>query len=137
MAYPGGPAVVPPQRISEDYHRHGQQGNRRPGSADRAFGGSIPTSSQRSPIWRSGRSERMQSGKDQNPPPPSFDENTKAICEELVKLRNQTQADVILMDLQYVLAVLTPRRTRRSPWSRRSANWRGKLASMCSAASHS
>jgi hypothetical protein len=40
--------------------------------------------------------------------PPSFDETTSAIRDGLVKLRNQTQADVILMDLQYVPAVLTP-----------------------------
>ena len=37
--------------------------------------------------------------------PPSFDETTSAIRDGLVKLRNQTQADVILMDLQYVPAV--------------------------------
>jgi hypothetical protein len=33
---------------------------------------------------------------------------TKAIRDGLVKLRDETQADVILMDLQYVPAVLTP-----------------------------
>jgi hypothetical protein len=40
--------------------------------------------------------------------PPSFEETTKAISDGLINLRNETQADVILMDLQYVPAVLTP-----------------------------
>jgi lysophospholipase L1-like esterase len=56
-------------------------------------------------IWQVGTNAIWQSP-DQNPP--SFDETTSAIREGLVKLRNQTQADVILMDLQYVPAVLTP-----------------------------
>ena len=56
-------------------------------------------------IWQVGTNAVWQT---QNPPPPSFDETTKAIRDGLVKLRNQTQADVILMDLQYVPAVLTP-----------------------------
>jgi len=56
-------------------------------------------------IWQVGTNAIWQSP-DQNPP--SFDETTNAIREGLVKLRNQTQADVILMDLQYVPAVLTP-----------------------------
>ena len=51
----------------------------------------------------------MRSGKARTQSsPPSFDETTSAIREGLVKLRNETQADVILMDLQYVPAVLTP-----------------------------
>jgi lysophospholipase L1-like esterase len=88
-------------------------------------------------IWQVGTNAVWQSP-DQNPRPPSFDETTSAIRDGLVKLRDETQADVILMDLQYVPAVLTRlRRTRRSRWSRRSANWRGTPASMCSAASHS
>ncbi len=40
--------------------------------------------------------------------PPSFSETTRAIRDGLVKLRDETQADAILMDLQYVPAVLTP-----------------------------
>jgi hypothetical protein len=56
-------------------------------------------------IWQVGTNAVWQSP-DQNPP--SLDETTRAIREGLVKLRNQTQADVILMDLQYVPAVLTP-----------------------------
>jgi lysophospholipase L1-like esterase len=56
-------------------------------------------------IWQVGTNAVWQSP-DQNPP--SFDETTGAIRDGLVKLRNQTQADVILMDLQYVPAVLTP-----------------------------
>ena len=58
-------------------------------------------------IWQVGTNAVWQ-GPDQNPPPPSFDETTRAIRDELVKLHDETQADVILMDLQYVPAVLTP-----------------------------
>jgi lysophospholipase L1-like esterase len=58
-------------------------------------------------IWQVGTNAVWQSP-DQNPPPPSFDETTGAIRDGLVKLRKETQADVILMDLQYVPAVLTP-----------------------------
>jgi lysophospholipase L1-like esterase len=58
-------------------------------------------------IWQIGTNAVWQSP-DQNPPPPSFDETTRAICDGLVKLRDETKADVILMDLQYVPAVLTP-----------------------------
>jgi lysophospholipase L1-like esterase len=56
-------------------------------------------------IWQVGTNAVWQSP-DQNPP--SFDETTKAIRDGLVKLRDKTKADVILMDLQYVPAVLTP-----------------------------
>jgi hypothetical protein len=56
-------------------------------------------------IWQVGTNAVWQ-GPDQNPP--SFDETTKAIRDGLVMLRDKTQADVILMDLQYVPAVLTP-----------------------------
>jgi hypothetical protein len=58
-------------------------------------------------IWQVGTNAVWQSP-DQNPPPPSFDETTRAIRDGLAKLRDETQADVILMDLQYVPAVLTP-----------------------------
>ena len=58
-------------------------------------------------IWQVGTNVIWQSP-NSNPPPPSFDETTSAIRNGLVKLRDQTQADVILMDLQYVPAVLTP-----------------------------
>ena len=57
-------------------------------------------------IWQVGTNAIWQSPSS-NPPPPSFDETTSAIRDGLVKLRNLTQADVILMDLQYVPAVLT------------------------------
>ena len=57
-------------------------------------------------IWQVGTNAVWQSP-EQNPRPLSLDETTSAIREGLVKLRNQTQADVILMDLQYVPAVLT------------------------------
>ncbi len=55
-------------------------------------------------IWQVGTNAIWQPA-DQKPP--TFDQTTKAIREGLVKLREQTQADVILMDLQYVPAVLT------------------------------
>ena len=58
-------------------------------------------------IWQVGTNAVWQSP-DQNPPPPSFDETTSAIRDGVAKLRAETQADVILMDLQYVPAVLTP-----------------------------
>jgi hypothetical protein len=58
-------------------------------------------------IWQVGTNAVWQS-QDQIPPPPSFNETTRAIHDGLVKLRGQTSADVILMDLQYVPAVLTP-----------------------------
>jgi lysophospholipase L1-like esterase len=58
-------------------------------------------------IWQVGTNAVWQSP-DENPPPPSFDETTRAIRDGLVRLRDETQADVILMDLQYVPAVLTP-----------------------------
>jgi lysophospholipase L1-like esterase len=58
-------------------------------------------------IWQVGTNAVWQSV-DLKPPPPSFDETTKAIHDGLVKLRDKTQADIILMDLQYVPAVLTP-----------------------------
>src|SRR5665213_3744916 len=58
-------------------------------------------------IWQVGTNAVWQ-GPDSKPPPPSFDETTTAIRDGLVMLRDKTQADVILMDLQYVPAVLTP-----------------------------
>jgi GDSL-like Lipase/Acylhydrolase family len=56
-------------------------------------------------IWQVGTNAVWQSP-DQNPP--SFDETTTAIREGLVVLRDKTKADVVLMDLQYVPAVLMP-----------------------------
>jgi hypothetical protein len=56
-------------------------------------------------IWQVGTNAVWQSPDQRTP---SFDETTSAIREGLVKLREETQADVILMDLQYVPAVLTP-----------------------------
>ncbi|WP_334425548.1 SGNH/GDSL hydrolase family protein [Bradyrhizobium sp. AZCC 1620] len=58
-------------------------------------------------IWQVGTNAVWQRP-DHNPPPPSFNETTRAIRDGLVKLRNETQADVVLMDLQYLPAVLTP-----------------------------
>lgn len=58
-------------------------------------------------IWQIGTNTVWQSP-DQIPPPPSFNETTGAIRDGLVRLRDETKADVILMDLQYVPAMLTP-----------------------------
>jgi lysophospholipase L1-like esterase len=62
-------------------------------------------------IWQVGTNAVWQRP-DQNPP--SFNETTGAIRNGLVKLQDQTQADVILMDLQYVPAVLTPAKKHRA-----------------------
>jgi lysophospholipase L1-like esterase len=59
-------------------------------------------------IWQVGTNAIWQPP-DQHPP--SFKETTAAIRDGLVKLRKETQADVILMDLQYVPALLTPAKT--------------------------
>ena len=56
-------------------------------------------------IWQVGTNAIWQRP-DQNPP--SFNETTGAIRDGLVRLRDETQADVILMDLQCVPALLTP-----------------------------
>jgi lysophospholipase L1-like esterase len=56
-------------------------------------------------IWQVGTNAVWQSAEQH---PPSFDETTTAIRDGLVKLRNETRADVVLMDLQYLPAVLTP-----------------------------
>jgi hypothetical protein len=58
-------------------------------------------------IWQIGTNAVWQRP-DLKPPPPTFNETTKAIRDGLIKLRDETQADVILMDLQYLPAVLTP-----------------------------
>jgi hypothetical protein len=58
-------------------------------------------------IWQVGTNAVWQRP-DQIPPPPSFNKTSRAIRDGLVKLRDETQADVILMDLQYVPAMLTP-----------------------------
>jgi lysophospholipase L1-like esterase len=64
-------------------------------------------------IWQVGTNAIWQS-LNSNPPPPSFEETTAAIRDGLVKLRKETQADVILMDLQYVPALLTPAKQGRA-----------------------
>jgi len=58
-------------------------------------------------IWQVGTNAIWQR-RDSDPPPPSFDETTSAIREGLITLQAKTEADVILMDVQYVPAVLTP-----------------------------
>jgi lysophospholipase L1-like esterase len=62
-------------------------------------------------IWQVGTNAVWQPLDQQ---PPSFDETITAIRDGLIKLRDETQADVILMDLQYVPAVLTPDKKDRA-----------------------
>jgi lysophospholipase L1-like esterase len=62
-------------------------------------------------IWQVGTNAIWQAA-DQHPP--SFEDTTRAIADGLVKLREKTQADVILMDLQYVPAVLTPAKKNKA-----------------------
>ncbi|MEH2608347.1 SGNH/GDSL hydrolase family protein [Bradyrhizobium sp. AZCC 1693] len=62
-------------------------------------------------IWQVGTNAVWQSP-DQNPP--SFNATAGAIRDGLVKLREETQANVILMDLQYVPAVLTPAKKEKA-----------------------
>jgi lysophospholipase L1-like esterase len=64
-------------------------------------------------IWQVGTNAVWQKPTD-NPPPPSFDETTRAIRDGLVRLRQETQADVILMDLQYLPGMLTPAKEAKS-----------------------
>ena len=64
-------------------------------------------------IWQVGTNAIWQSP-NSIPPPPSFDETTSAIRDGLVELRDETQADVILMDPQYVPAMLTPSKKGRA-----------------------
>ena len=86
-------------------------------------------------IWQVGTNAIWQSP-NPKPPPPSFDETTSAIRDGLVKLRNQTQADVILMDLQYVPAVLTPaKKDKAIAMVKAISELARDAASMCSAAS--
>ncbi len=58
-------------------------------------------------IWQVGTNAVWQRP-DQKPPPPTVDDTIQAIRNGLIKLRDETQADVILMDLQYLPGVLTP-----------------------------
>jgi hypothetical protein len=64
-------------------------------------------------IWQVGTNAIWQR-RDQKPPLPSFDDTTRAIREGLTKLREKTEADIILMDLQYVPAVLTPAKREKA-----------------------
>jgi hypothetical protein len=58
-------------------------------------------------IWQVGTNAVWQRP-DQNPKPPTFDETTAAIHDGVDELLAYGRADIILMDLQYVPAVVTP-----------------------------
>jgi hypothetical protein len=64
-------------------------------------------------IWQVGTNAIWQR-RDQKPPPPSFDQTTSAIREGLTMLKEKAEADIILMDLQYVPAVLTPAKKEKA-----------------------
>ncbi|WP_271600597.1 SGNH/GDSL hydrolase family protein [Bradyrhizobium sp. CCBAU 45384] len=64
-------------------------------------------------IWQIGTNAVWQDP-GQVPRPPTFFETTKAIQDGLGRLRNETEADVILMDLQYVPALLTPAKKNKA-----------------------
>jgi lysophospholipase L1-like esterase len=58
-------------------------------------------------IWQVGTNAVWQRP-DPNTKPPSFKETTDAIAGGIDDLKQRTSADVVLMDLQYVPAVVTP-----------------------------
>jgi hypothetical protein len=62
-------------------------------------------------IWQVGTNAVWQGPADK---PPSFEETVTAIRDGLVRLRKETQADVIMMDLQYLPGMLTPAKKARS-----------------------
>lgn len=58
-------------------------------------------------IWQLGTNSVWQ-GPDNKPPPPSQDETTTALRNGVDLLQKEGKIDIILMDLQYVPAMLTP-----------------------------
>jgi lysophospholipase L1-like esterase len=58
-------------------------------------------------IWQVGTNAVWRGPPNQLPRPPSFEDTTTALRDGLQLLRDKTQADVIVMDLQYVPALLT------------------------------
>jgi lysophospholipase L1-like esterase len=58
-------------------------------------------------IWQVGTNAVWQRP-DQNPKPPTFEQTTTAIRDGITKLKAYGHADIIMMDLQYVPAVVTP-----------------------------
>jgi lysophospholipase L1-like esterase len=58
-------------------------------------------------IWQVGTNAVWQRP-DQDPKPPTFDQTTDAIAAGIDELKQRTSADVVMMDLQYVPAVVTP-----------------------------
>lgn len=62
-------------------------------------------------IWQVGTNTVWQPA-DQHPP--SFDETVTAIRKGLARLHDETDADVVLMDVQYVPAVLTPAKKEKA-----------------------
>lgn len=62
-------------------------------------------------IWQVGTNSVWQPA---NEHPPTFEETTAAIRKGLVRLKEETKADVVLMDLQYVPAMLTPAKREKT-----------------------
>src|SRR5262245_56005076 len=62
-------------------------------------------------IWQVGTNAVWQPAHED---PPSFEKTTAAIRKGLDRLRKETEADVVLMDLQYLPAVLTPAKKEKA-----------------------
>ena len=88
-------------------------------------------------IWQVGTNAVWQSPDQKLHLPPSTKPPAPS-AKDCIKLRNETQADVILMDLQYVPAVLTPaKKDKAIAMVEAISELARDAASMCSAASHS
>lgn len=103
----------------EYWYRHGQKNKRMIDVIDRGIGGQeAPSEFDRLDsdviaekphlvIWQLGTNSVWQSP-ETKPPPPSQDETIAAVRKGIDRLHEAGKIDIILMDLQYVPAVLTP-----------------------------
>ena len=103
----------------EYWYRHGQKERRMIDVLNRGIGGQeAPDEFRRMEddvivekphlvIWQLGTNSVWQ-GPDNKPPPPSQDETTGALRNGVDLLQKEGKIDIILMDLQYVPALLTP-----------------------------
>lgn len=103
----------------EYWYRHGQTKKRMIDVLNRGIGGEeAPQEFLRMPrdviaekpclvIWQIGTNAVWQDPKG-DPPPPSSDQTILKLSEGIGRLREAGKIDIILMDLQYVPAVLTP-----------------------------
>jgi lysophospholipase L1-like esterase len=83
-------------------------------------------------IWQVGTNAVWQPP---DQPPPSLGETIEAVQQGVERLRKDGRADVILMDLQFVPALLTlPKSARPKRWYWRSPTWLAKWKSTSFAA---